>query len=211
MKIQKCITFTSALLLLAVVPSLAQEQLFEIRNRSYGNANAFPGVQDEIDALFDIMETSINDLLPTLDTTKYMKGMANAGRTSLAGIGTDYTSPFKWFLIGFNAGASIDLGDIAVSQILNRTASVADFGGFGPAAGFWHGLLGECEFRERKLSKLCLHPLDLGFGLPRSQRGRPLLARGEVARETLERVQRLSLRYGTKINIEGETGVVSLG
>ena len=102
---------------------------------------------------------------------------------------------------------------------LNSESTAADFidarskndtSGFGPAAGFWHGLLAECEFRSRKLSKLHLHPLDMGFGLPRSQRGRPLLARGEVARETLERIQRLSLRYGTKISIEGETGVISL-
>lgn len=86
-----------------------------------------------------------------------------------------------------------------------------DTSGFGPVAGFWHGLLAECEFRGRKLAALRLHPLDLGFGRPRAERGRPLLARGEVARETLERVQRLSQRYGTRMSIEGETGVVALG
>jgi poly-gamma-glutamate capsule biosynthesis protein CapA/YwtB (metallophosphatase superfamily) len=89
------------------------------------------------------------------------------------------------------------------------TRSRNDTAGFGPAAGFWRGLLAECEFRNRELVALRLHPLDLGFKRTRSQRGRPLLARGDVAREILERTQRLSKQYhGTTVNIEGETGVV---
>jgi poly-gamma-glutamate synthesis protein (capsule biosynthesis protein) len=91
------------------------------------------------------------------------------------------------------------------------TRSRNDTAGFGPAAGFWQGLLAECEFRNRELAAVRLHPLDLGFKRTRSQRGRPLLARGDVAREILERTRRLSKQYhGTMLAIEGETGLVVL-
>jgi hypothetical protein len=55
-----------------------------------------------------------------------------------------------------------------------------------------------------------LHPTDLGHGTSRAQRGRPLLASGEVGKQIMERVQRLSAVYGTKIVQDGETGVIAL-
>jgi poly-gamma-glutamate synthesis protein (capsule biosynthesis protein) len=103
------------------------------------------------------------------------------------------------------------LGQEATPADFIDTRSRNDTAGFGPAAGFWRGLLAECEFRNRELVAVRLHPLDLGFRRNRSQRGRPLLARGDVAREILERTRRLSKQYhGTTFNIEGETGVVVL-
>ncbi len=71
--------------------------------------------------------------------------------------------------------------------------------------------VGECEFRGRELVAIRLHPVDLGHGLPRAQRGRPVLARGAVAARILERVQRLSHRFGTTVAIDGEVGVVRVG
>jgi len=82
--------------------------------------------------------------------------------------------------------------------------------GFDGAAGFWLGLAAECEFRASRLVALTLHPLDLGFGTKRSQRGRPVLARGDAARTVLERVRKLSGRFGAEVKIEGERGLVSL-
>jgi len=82
--------------------------------------------------------------------------------------------------------------------------------GFPAEEAYWHGIAAEARFKGGKLDALILHPLDLGFGKPRAQRGRPLLARGATARTILERVARLSERYGTKIVIEGERGVVRL-
>jgi poly-gamma-glutamate synthesis protein (capsule biosynthesis protein) len=82
--------------------------------------------------------------------------------------------------------------------------------GFPAAPEFWEGLAAECEFRDRKLAAVRLHPLDLGHGRPRAQRGRPLLARGDVARRILERTDRLSKRFGTRITIDGESALVRL-
>lgn len=53
-----------------------------------------------------------------------------------------------------------------------------------------------------------LHPVDLGFGKPRHQRGRPVLAEGDVAKEILDRFEHLSALYGTKVTREGNVGVI---
>ena len=57
---------------------------------------------------------------------------------------------------------------------------------------------------------MALYPLDLGFGLSRSQRGRPVIAAGDFAAEVLARTQALSDFYATKIRIRGGVGYVKL-
>jgi poly-gamma-glutamate synthesis protein (capsule biosynthesis protein) len=61
---------------------------------------------------------------------------------------------------------------------------------------------------SRGLCELKLHPIEFGLGLPRSQSGRPILAEGDGAQETLQRFQRLSAPFETKIAVEGEAGVL---
>jgi poly-gamma-glutamate capsule biosynthesis protein CapA/YwtB (metallophosphatase superfamily) len=82
--------------------------------------------------------------------------------------------------------------------------------GFPASAEFWEGIVAECVFRDRRLASLRLHPVDLGHGLSRAQRGRPILARGAVAERILTRVQRLSRRFDTAIDLDGETAFVRL-
>ena len=52
--------------------------------------------------------------------------------------------------------------------------------------------------------------MDLGYGKPRWQQGRPVLAEGDVAQEILERYQRLSKPFGTRVKIKGDMGIVRL-
>ncbi len=73
---------------------------------------------------------------------------------------------------------------------------------------FWRSAVARCSFRNRELVEVRLHPTDLGFGRGRAQRGRPMLATGEVAREVIRRAQQLSAPYGTKIVEENGTGVI---
>jgi poly-gamma-glutamate synthesis protein (capsule biosynthesis protein) len=80
--------------------------------------------------------------------------------------------------------------------------------GFPASSEYWHGVAAACDFVAGRLAALRLYPLDLGFGRPRAQRGRPLIARGEVARAVLDRVRRLSTRFGAEIVIEGESATV---
>jgi poly-gamma-glutamate synthesis protein (capsule biosynthesis protein) len=78
--------------------------------------------------------------------------------------------------------------------------------GTNPAA--WRDIVATVEFRAGKLHDITLQPIDLGFRRPRSQRGRPVLARGENADEVLALFDRLSAPFGTKIAVAGGTGHV---
>jgi hypothetical protein len=53
-----------------------------------------------------------------------------------------------------------------------------------------------------------LYPLDLGFGKPRWQRGRPLLADEKLGREIIEKVGHLSRRRGTEVKYQDGRGVI---
>jgi poly-gamma-glutamate synthesis protein (capsule biosynthesis protein) len=75
---------------------------------------------------------------------------------------------------------------------------------------YWQGAVATCRFKAGKLAEIRLHPLDLGHGSARAQRGRPVLASDDVAKQIFDRVQRLSSGYGTKIVPQGETAMVSL-
>ncbi|MGE5216868.1 MAG: CapA family protein [Chloroflexota bacterium] len=75
---------------------------------------------------------------------------------------------------------------------------------------YWENMFAHCDFRGGKLRDIKIYPIDQGFGRPRPQRGRPMLAEGEVAERVIDRVTRLSQRYGTKISRRGDVGVVEL-
>jgi len=75
---------------------------------------------------------------------------------------------------------------------------------------WWENTIARVRFQGRKLAEIVLYPLDQGFGRPRPQRGRPMLARGEHATRILQRIQRLSVPYGTRMDIVDGTGVVRL-
>jgi len=83
--------------------------------------------------------------------------------------------------------------------------------GFPAAPEYWQSLAATCEFAAHHLIAVRLHPLDLGHGRSRAQRGRPVLARGSVAAAILDRVRLLSTRFGTEMTIEGESATIRLG
>lgn len=82
--------------------------------------------------------------------------------------------------------------------------------GFPAHPEYWRGLAADCEFHGGELSSLRLIPLDLGYGQPRSERGRPVHARGETARQVLERVATASRTFGTAIDQDHDEGLVKL-
>ncbi len=88
----------------------------------------------------------------------------------------------------------------------------ADYGkrGFPADPVFWESVVPVCRYEGKELKEIRLHPIDLGFGLPIPQRGRPMLARGDKARKVLEFLQEASDPFGTTIAIEGEEGVIRL-
>jgi poly-gamma-glutamate synthesis protein (capsule biosynthesis protein) len=72
----------------------------------------------------------------------------------------------------------------------------------------WQTALARTTWRQGELAEIRLHPVDLGYGKARSERGRPVLAQDEVAQEVLERFQRLSAPFGTTVDLEDGVGVI---
>ena len=73
----------------------------------------------------------------------------------------------------------------------------------------WESALAMTKWNKgHEFTEIRLNPLDLGYGKPRYQRGRPLFAEGDVACEIMDRFERLSKPLGTKIEREGNVGVI---
>ena len=75
---------------------------------------------------------------------------------------------------------------------------------------YWENMFAVCAYSKNKLKEIRVHAIDQGFARPRPQRGRPLLAEGEVANRVIERVVGLSRRYGTKVSNRNGVGVIEL-
>ena len=73
---------------------------------------------------------------------------------------------------------------------------------------YWENMFALCEFSKSRLKEIRIYPIDQGFGRPRPQRGRPVLAEGEVAQRVVERVVRLSGRYGTNVTAKNGLGII---
>ena len=82
--------------------------------------------------------------------------------------------------------------------------------GFPADALYWESVVARCEFKRESLHAITLHPIDMGHGKKRSQRGRPLLASAEVSQRALDRIKRLSKPLGADIRIERGIGKVRL-
>ena len=76
---------------------------------------------------------------------------------------------------------------------------------------YWLSIAAECEFRSGRLSRLILHPLDLGYrDAALGTRHGPSSHKGEAAQFVLERVRQLSDRFGAKLTIDGERAVLAI-
>jgi poly-gamma-glutamate capsule biosynthesis protein CapA/YwtB (metallophosphatase superfamily) len=103
--------------------------------------------------------------------------------------------------LGGDAGPA-DFADVRYQN--DRVGHPAD-------ANYWKQVVAKCEFTERKLARVDLYPLDLGFGKPRWQRGRPLLADEKLGREIIDKVAGLSWRHGTEVKWQAGHGVITAG
>jgi poly-gamma-glutamate capsule biosynthesis protein CapA/YwtB (metallophosphatase superfamily) len=100
--------------------------------------------------------------------------------------------------LGGDAGPA-DFADVRYQN--DRVGHPAD-------ANYWKQVVAKCEFKERKLARVELYPLDLGFGKARWQRGRPLLADEKLGREVIDKVAGLSRRRGTEVKWQDGRGVI---
>jgi poly-gamma-glutamate synthesis protein (capsule biosynthesis protein) len=106
------------------------------------------------------------------------------------------------------AYSRFDLGpDATPSEFLDARTSGGTKGHVAHE-GFWENIVINCVFRKGALAEIRVHPIEQGFGLPRPQRGRPMLAAGAVAKRVLNRIQKISKIYGTNMQITNNTGVI---
>ncbi|MBT5073805.1 MAG: CapA family protein [Kordiimonadaceae bacterium] len=102
---------------------------------------------------------------------------------------------------------------------LDDNAHVADFNnkrykggtsGFPALDEIWEGALAIPTFNGQTVKELAIYPVTLGYGLPEQVRGRPLLAKGELADKILNDLKTRSNPYGTEITIRDGVGYVEI-
>src|SRR6267154_6075296 len=74
---------------------------------------------------------------------------------------------------------------------------------------YWQNIATTCHYVGGKLNEIRIHPIHQGFGRPRGQRGRPMLAGGAMAEAIIARVDALSKPYGVRVENRNGTGVVT--
>ncbi|PZQ59443.1 MAG: hypothetical protein DI570_16055 [Phenylobacterium zucineum] len=80
----------------------------------------------------------------------------------------------------------------------------------GNPASWYDGVVAVTEFDGAKAKLVKLYPLDLGNTYDRTRRGIPHFADPENARRIIANLQRDSAQFGTKIEIDGNVGVVRI-
>jgi poly-gamma-glutamate capsule biosynthesis protein CapA/YwtB (metallophosphatase superfamily) len=102
---------------------------------------------------------------------------------------------------------------------LGPGAHVADFNdaryskdrrGFPAISEYWESVIAVPAWKGKELIAVKLYPISLGFGRPRTVRGRPLLAGADLSKKIIEDLQRLSKPFGTTIDFEDGTGIVRI-
>jgi poly-gamma-glutamate synthesis protein (capsule biosynthesis protein) len=75
---------------------------------------------------------------------------------------------------------------------------------------WYQSVVATSRFDKGQLAEIRLQPIDLGYTARGADRGVPRLAAADVARTILERLQRLSQPFGTRIAIEQGVGVIRM-
>ncbi|MFW5897088.1 MAG: CapA family protein [Bacillota bacterium] len=82
-----------------------------------------------------------------------------------------------------------------------------DAHGFPAHPMYWQAVMAEVAFRDRELAKIELIPVSLGYGKPRTVRGRPRLAGGEEFDEIVADIAERSRPFGVEIGDGTADGV----
>lgn len=82
---------------------------------------------------------------------------------------------------------------------------------YGADPNLWRDFVAQVRFSSHSLAEIALHPIELGFKLPRSQRGRPMAANPAAGKALIEHLRKLSEPFGTKIEIRNNVGFIKLG
>jgi poly-gamma-glutamate synthesis protein (capsule biosynthesis protein) len=75
---------------------------------------------------------------------------------------------------------------------------------------FYESIITVSRFEQNQLVELRLYPIELGYSKRFANRGVPRLVTGPQARAILERIQKLSAPFGTRIVIDNDIGTIAL-
>jgi poly-gamma-glutamate synthesis protein (capsule biosynthesis protein) len=104
-----------------------------------------------------------------------------------------------------------DLGPDALPADVYEARSDHDRRGFAADPLPWESIIACVTFRRGALYEVRLTPITLGFGRSRWQRGSPESADHETSARILERLQKLSQPFATKIEIRDDRGIIPIG
>jgi len=85
-----------------------------------------------------------------------------------------------------------------------------DTRGFPAKPEFWESVIAVPRWKGKKMTELKLYPITLGYGKPRTVRGRPLFADPDLSKKIIEDLKRLSKPFNTVIDIKDGIGVVRI-
>ncbi len=102
------------------------------------------------------------------------------------------------------------LGYDALPADVYEARSDNDRRGFAADPLYWESLVARVAFREGRPAEVRLTPITLGYGRKRWQRGRPERADREASGKILDRLQKLSEPFGTKIAVRDGLGTIAV-
>ncbi|APG93417.1 hypothetical protein SAMCFNEI73_pB0220 (plasmid) [Sinorhizobium americanum] len=107
----------------------------------------------------------------------------------------------------YNKDPRIDTdAEVTVDEVAKGYPTAEGF--VGPQSGveFYESVVAISRFDGNQLAELQLYPIELRRTNRFANRGVPRLAEGQQARSILERMQKLSEPFGTRIEIENQIG-----
>ena len=105
----------------------------------------------------------------------------------------------------YNLGLAAGVSDFNDSRYDN------DRTGFPADREIWEAVVARPTWQGKQLTELALHPISLGFGKGRIDRGRPVLADAVTGKKILDDLIKRSAPFNTRITIRDGVGYVELG
>ena len=104
-----------------------------------------------------------------------------------------------------------DLGPSAGVSDFNDTRYDNDRSGFPADREIWEAVVARPTWQNKRLTELALHPISLGYGKSRIDRGRPVLADAATGKKILDDLIARSAPLKTRITVRDGVGYVELG
>lgn len=98
-------------------------------------------------------------------------------------------------------------GDARVGDFLDARYD-GGTSGFPASRAYWESVIAVPQWQRGALIDVALHPVTLGFGAPRTRRGRPVLAEADDAVRILADLEAMSKPFSTRLVRDGAIGHV---